>query len=71
MASVKGRAELAKLLVIGPGVLVLVLSILVYSSFSDSGAAHSANSVARQSYIFLAAGVFLGSLSIFVTHRAE
>jgi predicted anti-sigma-YlaC factor YlaD len=70
VATVTGRADIAKTIVIGPGIIVLTITIFIYSSFSDPSKNHTVHEVASQSYVLLAVAVVLGSLATFVTHRA-
>jgi hypothetical protein len=73
MASVDGGADLAKSVVVGFGLMSLIFAIGVYADLSDPNTGNNIDThkAAVESYVILAASIFLGALSTYVTHRSE
>lgn len=72
-ASVRGKLDAVKCVVVGLGIVALVMSMGVYGAMSDPPP-HQTVHIERnavESYVILAVSVLLGSLSTYVTHRSE
>lgn len=70
------KSKTLKTIVIAPGTVILILSVLVYSSFvqGPSPSAHgvpSAQYIADISYVLFVAALLIGMASMYLTYKSE